>query len=207
MTSVNKINEIAAAKEPINAIPEASKTPPKGSKMPPKASENGSRADLRVEYRSIEALIPFARNPRTHSDEQVSQIAASIKEFGFTNPILLDGDNGIVAGHGRLAAARLLSFKTVPCTELGHLSDAQKKAYIIADNKLALNAGWNEELLRLELTDLKELGANLELVGFDAMELADIMLGKDVEFKEYDESAADDVQLLTCPKCGHSFPK
>ena len=90
---------------------------------------------------------------------------------------------------------------------MGHLSDAKKRAYIIADNRLALNGGWNEELLRLELNDLKELGANLELTGFDAMGLADIMLGKDVSFKEYDESAADDVQLATCPKCGHSFPK
>ena len=175
--------------------------------MPPNWSENGSQASLRVEYRPLDALIPFARNPRTHSNEQVEQIAASIREFGFTNPILLDGDNGIVAGHGRLAAARLLGLKSVPCIELGHLSEAQKRAYIIADNKLALNAGWNEELLRLELTDLKELGANLQLIGFDAMELADIMLGKDVEFKEYDESAADDVQLVTCPKCGHTFPK
>ena len=118
-----------------------------------------------------------------------------------------DGENGVIAGHGRLAAAKLLGLKMVPCIELGHLSEAQKRAYIIADNKLALNGLWNEELLRLELTDLKELGANLELTGFDAMEPADIMLGKDVNFKEFDETAADDVQLLTCPKCGHSFPK
>ena len=106
-----------------------------------------------------------------------------------------------------MLAAKELGLEKVPCIDLSHLTDEQKRAYIIADNKLALNAGWNEELLRLELTDLKEMGANLELVGFDAMELADIMLGKDVEFKEYDESAADDVQLVTCPKCGHSFPK
>ena len=95
----------------------------------------------------------------------------------------------------------------VPCIDLSHLTDQQRRAYILADNKIALNGGWNEDLLRVELTALKELGADLELTGFDAMELADIMLGKDVEFKEYDESAADDVQLLTCPKCGHSFPK
>jgi len=190
-----------------SAIPEASKTPPKGSKMPPNGSEKGSQAGLRVEYRPLDALVPFARNPRTHSEEQVSQIAASIREFGFTNPILLDGENGIIAGHGRLAAAKELRLEKVPCIDLSHLTDEQKRAYIIADNKLALNAGWNEEHLRLELTDLKELGASLELVGFDAMELADIMLGKDVEFKEYDESAADDVQLVTCPQCGHSFPK
>ena len=95
----------------------------------------------------------------------------------------------------------------MPHIRLSDLTEAQKRAYIIADNKLVLNGVWDEELLRLELTDLKELGANLELIGFDAMELADIMLGKDISFKEYDESAADDVQLVTCPKCGNSFPK
>jgi ParB-like chromosome segregation protein Spo0J len=190
-----------------SALPEGFKHPPKGSKMPPNGSKKGSQTGLRVEYRPLDALIPFARNPRTHSEEQIAQIAASIREFGFTNPILLDGENGIIAGHGRLAAAKELGLEKVPCIDLSHLTDEQKRAYIIADNKLALNAGWNEELLRLELTDLKEMGANLELVGFDAMELADIMLGKDVEFKEYDESAADDVQLVTCPQCGHSFPK
>jgi hypothetical protein len=162
---------------------------------------------FRIVLKPIESLVPYARNPRAHSEEQVAQIAASIREFGFTNPILLDGENGVIAGHGRLAAARLLGFKTVPCIELGHLSEAQKRAYIMADNKLVLNGVWNEELLRLELTDLKELGANLELIGFDAMELADITLGKDVTFKEFDESAADDVEMVTCPKCRNSFPK
>ncbi len=136
------------------------------------------------QYWPLDALIPFARNARTKSNEQISQIAASIREFGFTNPILLDGANGIIPGHGRLAAATLLELKTVPCIELGHLSEAQKRAYIIADNKLALNGGWNEDLLRLELTDLKALEANLKLTGFDLMELADITLGKDVEFKD-----------------------
>jgi ParB-like chromosome segregation protein Spo0J len=172
------------------------------SKQP--VTETGN---LKIEYRTLDSLVPYARNARTHSEEQISQIAASIGEFGFTNPILIDADQGIIAGHGRLAAAKELGLETIPCIDLSHLSDEQKRAYIIADNKLALNGGWNDELLRLELTDLKELGANLELTGFDAMELADIMLGKDVEFKEYDESAADDVQLATCPKCGHTFPK
>jgi ParB-like chromosome segregation protein Spo0J len=113
----------------------------------------------------------------------------------------------VIAGHGRIAAARSIGLKTVPCIELSHLSEAQKRAYLIVDNKLALNGVCNEELLRLGLTYLKELGANLELTGFATMELADIMLGKDIGFKVYDESAADDVDLLTCPKCGHSFPK
>jgi ParB-like chromosome segregation protein Spo0J len=172
----------------------------------PKSDNSGSES-LKIQYLSIDELVPYARNPRTHSEEQIAQIAASIREFGFTNPILIDGKNGIIAGHGRFAAAKELGFDQVPCIDLSHLTEEQKRALVIADNKLALNGGWNEDLLRLELTDLKELGTNLELTGFDAMELADIMLGKDVEFKEFDESAADDVQLLTCPKCGHTFPK
>jgi ParB-like chromosome segregation protein Spo0J len=162
---------------------------------------------MEIKYLPIDALVPYSRNPRTHSEDQIAQIAASIREFGFTNPILIDGKNGIIAGHGRFAAAKELGLDQVPCIDLSHLTEEQRRALVIADNKIALNGGWNDELLRLELTDLKELGADLELTGFDAMELADIMLGKDVEFKEYDESAADDVQLLTCPKCGHTFPK
>ena len=177
-----------------------------------KAKNEGKQAstgkdELKIEYRSLDSLIPYAKNPRTHSEEQIAQIAASIREFGFTNPILIDSKQGIIAGHGRFAAAKELGLDRIPCIDLSHLTEEQKRSYVIADNKIALNGGWNEGLLRLELADLKELGANLELTGFDAMELADIMLGKDVEFKEYDESAADDVQLLTCPKCGHSFPK
>ncbi len=163
--------------------------------------------DLRIEYRSPDSLVPYNRNPRTHSEEQIAQIAASISEFGFTNPILLDGETGVIAGHGRLAAARELGLKTVPCIELGHLTPEQKRLYVITDNKLTLNGAWSEDLLRLELTELKELGANLELTGFNPMELADITLGKDVEFKGYDESAADTVQMITCPECGKTFPK
>jgi ParB-like chromosome segregation protein Spo0J len=170
-------------------------------------SDNPQSKSLEIKYLPIDALVPYERNPRTHSEEQIAQIAASIREFGFTNPILIDSKRGIIAGHGRFAAAKELGLETVPCIDLRHLTDDQRRALVIADNKIALNGGWNEDLLRLELTDLKELGANLELTGFDAMELADIMLGKDVEFKEYDESAADDVQLATCPKCGHTFPK
>ena len=199
MTKTSKNNGLAASTERKKAVLEASERPPKAFKMPPEASK--------IVLKPLDSLVPYARNPRTHSEEQIAQIAASIKEFGFTNPILLDGENGIIAGHGRLIAAKQLGLKQVPCIDLNHLTEEQKRAYIIADNKLALNAGWNEDLLRLELTELKEMGANLQLVGFDAMELADIMLGKDIKFKEYDESAADDVQLLTCPKCGHSFPK
>ena len=126
---------------------------------------------MQIQPRPIEGLIPYARNSRTHSDDQVAQIAASIREFGWTNPVLVDGDNGIIAGHGRILAARKLGLTEVPCIELAHLSEAQKKAYIIADNKLALNAGWDNELLALEFGDLQELGFDLDLTGFDADEL------------------------------------
>jgi DNA modification methylase len=111
-------------------------------------------------------LTPYARNARTHSDAQVAQIAASIKEFGWTNPILVDGEKGLIAGHGRLAAARKLGMEEVPVIELTHLSETQKKALILADNKLALNAGWDSELLNLELEELELEGVDLNLIGF-----------------------------------------
>ena len=130
---------------------------------------------MQIQPRPVEGLIPYARNSRTHSDEQVAQIAASIREFGWTNHVLVDGDNGIIAGHGRVLAARKLGLAEVPCIELAHLSEAQKKAYIIADNKLALNAGWDNELLELEFGELQELGFDLDLTGFDADELEALM--------------------------------
>lgn len=130
---------------------------------------------LQVEMRPIAALLPYVRNARTHSDAQVAQIAASMVEFGWTNPILVDGDNGVIAGHGRLLAARQLGHSTVPVIELAHLTPNQKRAYILADNKLAENAGWDEELLRLELADLKLADYDLGLIGFDPDELDDIL--------------------------------
>lgn len=125
------------------------------------------------------ALIPYVMNSRTHSEQQVAQIAASIKEFGFTNPILTDGENGIIAGHGRLLAAQKLELAEVPVIELSHLSDAQKRAYIIADNKLALNAGWDDDALRSELLALQDEDFNLELTGFSVEELGKIILPYD----------------------------
>src|SRR5258708_22657022 len=119
-----------------------------------------------IEHWPIERLIPYARNARTHSDEQIAQIAASIREFGFTNPILVDGRDGIIAGHGRLLAARKLKLAEVPVIVLDHLSEIQKRAYIIADNKLALNAGCDDDMLRLELKALPEQGCSLDLTGF-----------------------------------------
>jgi ParB-like chromosome segregation protein Spo0J len=129
---------------------------------------------MQIEQVSTESLIPYARNSRTHSEAQVAQIAASIKEFGFTNPVLIDEDGGIIAGHGRTMAARKLGLTEVPCIRLSYLTDAQKKAYVIADNKLALNAGWDDEMLKIELQELADLDFNLELTGFDLQELAKI---------------------------------
>jgi DNA modification methylase len=126
---------------------------------------------LEIKYKPIADLIPYARNSRTHSDSQVAQIAASIKEFGWTNPVLLDGENGIIAGHGRVMAAQKLGEKQVPTIELSHLDEHQKRAYIIADNKLALNAGWDNEILAFEINDLKDAGYDLELTGFSDEEI------------------------------------
>ncbi len=130
---------------------------------------------IQIERVAIAALIPYVRNSRTHSDVQVAQIAASIREFGFTNPVLLDEANGIIAGHGRVLAARKLGMQDVPAIRLAHLTEAQKRAYVIADNKLALNAGWDEELLRLELKDLQDLNFDVALTGFSTEELDALM--------------------------------
>jgi len=125
--------------------------------------------------RQVSELIPYANNSRTHSDEQVNQVASSIKEFGFTNPVLIDDQGGIIAGHGRVMAAKKLSLDVVPCIELVGLTEAQKKAYIIADNQLALNSGWDLDLLRLEIEGLEELDFNIDLLGFDDDFLGDLM--------------------------------
>jgi DNA modification methylase len=129
----------------------------------------------KIERWPIDKLIPYARNARTHSDAQVAQIAASIREFGFTNPVLIDGKGNIIAGHGRVLAARKLGMQEVPCIRMEHLTDAQRRAYIIADNKLALNAGWDEELLALELQELADVGFDLEITGFDVDELSALL--------------------------------
>ena len=126
---------------------------------------------MQIQQRKIADLIPYINNSRTHSDSQVSQIAASIKEFGFTNPILVDGENGIIAGHGRVMAAKKLGMEEVPTIELSHLSGPQRRAYIIADNRLALNAGWDDELLALELGELGDMGFDIELTGFSLDEI------------------------------------
>jgi len=139
---------------------------------------------LRIEQRPVAALIPYARNARTHSDDQVALIAGSIREFGFNNPVLVDGGNGVIAGHGRLMAARKLGLEAVPVIELGHLSEAQKRAYVLADNKLAERAGWDQEMLRLEAGELEALGVDLGLLGFDAADMDALLQGDQPDPRE-----------------------
>lgn len=149
---------------------------------------------LKIVYRRVSDLIPYAKNARTHSDAQVAQIAASIKEFGFTQPILLDGENGIIAGHGRWQAAFKMGMAEVPTIELKHLSDTEKRAYILADNKLALNSGWDEEMLKVELSDLKNV-MDLDITGFSPYEvntIFDEQNNVDEEWKGMPEFNQDD---------------
>jgi ParB-like chromosome segregation protein Spo0J len=160
----------------------------------------------KIKQRSVAKLIPYAANSRTHSDAQVAQIAASIKEFGWTNPILVAGDDTIIAGHGRLLAARKLDMEEVPVIVLDHLSKSQQRALVIADNQLALNAGWDMDMLKVEIEDLKLDDFDISILGFDASSL-DKMLNDAIpqeapdEFKEVDEEALGH----NCPKCGFEF--
>jgi DNA modification methylase len=132
---------------------------------------------LQLETWPVDRLIPYARNARTHSDQQVAQIAASIAEFGFINPVLVDSDGGIIAGHGRVLAARKLGRREVPIIVLAHLNENQRRAFILADNRLALNAGWDEQMLGLELEALVQAGCDLEITGFDQRELDQLLVG------------------------------
>ncbi len=146
--------------------------------------------DLNVQQIALEQLVPYARNARTHSDSQVAQIAGSIAEFGFVNPVLVSGDNVIIAGHGRVMAAKKLGLQTVPTIKLDHLTENQRRALVIADNKIAENAGWDEELLRLELQNLADEDFDLDLLGFDDVELDDLLTSLDD-----DEAAALDENI------------
>ena len=165
---------------------------------------------MKIEQIKTADLIPYARNSRSHSESQVAQIAGSIREFGFTNPVLIDADNGIIAGHGRVMAAGKLGLEKVPCIRLAHLTDTQRRAYIIADNKLALNAGWDEDMLGIELADLRESDFNLDLLGFDASAIESFLNPPEPEiaevthngktmaesFENYDESIIRQVILI-----------
>lgn len=145
---------------------------------------------MKYEQVEINKLIPYKNNARTHSDEQIKQIQASIREFGFINPVLIDKDLGIIAGHGRVMAAKNEGMEKVPCIFIEHLTEAQQKAYIIADNKLAENAGWDTEKLKIELTELQDLDFNLELTGFADMEIDELL------FEEADEAKEDDFEIV-----------
>ena len=157
----------------------------------PRIQQIKSPKQMQVQQLKVEDLIPYVNNSRKHSDEQVAQIAASIKEFGWTNPILIDGEKGIIAGHGRLLAARKLGMGKVPVIELTHLSEAQKKALVIADNKLALNSDWDEELLKIEFQDLLEGGFNINLTGFDETTVEDYLNEEDVDLGLLPEEKLD----------------
>lgn len=150
----------------------------------------GASDRLQVDYRALEGLIPYARNARTHSEVQIAQIASSIREFGWTNPILVDGTNGVIAGHGRLLAARKLGLDSVPVIELSGLSEATKRAYILADNRLALNAGWDDAMLGAEIADLKAFGVDLEVAGFGAAEIERLIAASLDESTFADEAPA-----------------
>jgi ParB-like chromosome segregation protein Spo0J len=147
--------------------------------------------ELQIEYKSTDELIPYVNNSRTHSESQVTQIAASIKEFGFTNPILTDGTNGVIAGHGRLLAAKKLGMKSVPVIELHGLDEIKKKAYVIADNKIALNSSWDIELLSLEIDALKQFDYEIEKLGFSDDDL--LRLSNDLDLLRM-KNMSDDIE-------------
>ena len=157
---------------------------------------------MNIEYVKIKELQGYEFNTRTHSDSQVNQLAASIGEFGFTNPLLIDGERQIIAGHGRFAAATKLQMDEVPCIVLDHLSEAQRRAYVIADNKLALNAGWDEDLLKLELSALDKIGFDLSVVGFDEDELSGLVIDEDIAGGLTDEDDVPEVAEIPISKQG-----
>lgn len=156
---------------------------------------------LSYRVEKTEALVPYARNARTHSDEQIGKLMASIREFGFTNPVLIDGERGIIAGHGRVLAAQRLGMAEVPVIELTHLSAAQRRAYVIADNRLAMDAGWDPELLSVEIGDLRTEGFDLALTGFELGELREIILpGLDAK-KGAEKSLGEDLKYQVVIEC------
>ena len=157
---------------------------------------------------SVADLVPYARNSRTHSDAQIGKIAASIREFGFLNPVIVDGQNGIIAGHGRVLAAQKLGLDMLPTIEASHLTEAQRRAYVIADNRLALDAGWDNDLLKIELQDLGAQGFDLTLTGFEIGELTAMFDEPDfAPGTEDDQGKLDQLspKMIQCPHCGQDF--
>ena len=166
---------------------------------------------MKIEKIPTEKLIPYARNAKKHDAAQVSKLAGSIREFGFNNPVLIDRDNGIIAGHGRVMAAQQLGLADVPCIRLGHLTDNQRKAYILADNKLAeIGGGWDEEMLGLELADLREADFDLDVLGFNNFAIEQF-LNPPERNEEAPESSGGEIDVdgmqmeCACPKCGFEF--
>lgn len=165
---------------------------------------------LKINYRGTADLIPYVNNSRTHSEQQVQQVASSIKEFGFTNPILIDESDGIIAGHGRLLAAQKLKLDEVPTITLEGLTEAQRKAYVIADNQLALNADWDIDALKVEVSRLTELDFNLDFLGFDDDMLKNLTDTFEPNFDpatEEEQGQLDelDPKWIDCPHCGKEF--
>ena len=158
---------------------------------------------LKLEYRAVDVLIPYARNAKQHSDGQVAQIAASIREFGWGAPILIDGQNNVIAGHGRLLAARKLGMTEVPVVPMDHLTDTQRRALILADNKIGENASWEDELLGIELAELKDAGFDLGLTGFSLEEWEALIAGEEATKDGLtDEDAVPEVSETPISKCG-----
>ena len=153
-----------------------------------------------MELVSLDKLVPYINNARTHSPEQINKLRASLREFGFINPVIIDKDYGIIAGHGRVIAAREEGIEKVPCVFADHLTEAQKKAYILADNRMALDAGWDEELLRVEIESLQAEAFDVSLTGFDEKEIKDL-------FKDTQEDVQDDDYDLTAALEKASFVK
>lgn len=143
---------------------------------------------LKITYKPTKDLIPYARNSRTHSELQINQIASSIKEFGFRNPVLVDGENGIIAGHGRVMAATKLGIAEIPTVDGSDLTENQRRLYVIADNKIALNAGWDEEILMMEIEDLKSMGEDIEILAFDPSEIQN----NKIDYSILDDETIDD---------------
>ena len=161
----------------------------------------------KIEKWDITRLTPYARNSRTHSDEQIGQIAASIKEWGWTTPVLVDEDGSIIAGHGRTLAAQRLKMTEVPVMVAKGWSDAKKRAYVIADNKLAMNAGWDNEMLALEFSELQGMDFDLDLTGFKAEEIQALQPPDFEPGTEDDQGKLDqlDPKYIACPHCGKEF--
>lgn len=192
------------------------------------ANKKNDKKPMRYELRNVDDLIPYARNARTHSPEQITKLASSIKEFGFISPVIISEDGGILAGHGRVMAAKKLGIEKVPCIIESHLTEAQKKAYILADNRLALDAGWDDEMLKIEIQELSQSEFDLQSIGFSEYELGRFLKENalsDISFERSDSendggdnrtdgSSNNEIDLEqfdrtnfrhTCPRCGMRF--